>query len=108
MENDTYKETFCIRLTQLRISKNVSARDMSLSLGLSTSYINKIENQKTLPSMSTFFNICDYLQITPYDYFNVGQPFPAEIAIAVEEMRHMSKEQLLRMIAFMKDINHRQ
>ena len=45
----------------------VSARDMSLSLGQSESYINKIENKRTLPSMTSFFYICDYLNITPQE-----------------------------------------
>ena len=45
----------------------VSARDMSLSLGQSESYINKIENKRTLPSMTGFFYICDYLNITPQE-----------------------------------------
>ena len=48
----------------------VSARDMSLSLGQSESYINKIENKRTLPSMTGFFYICDYLNITPQEFFN--------------------------------------
>ena len=39
-----YTEMFRARLTQLRLEKGVSARDMSLSLGQSESYINKIEN----------------------------------------------------------------
>lgn len=37
------EEFFGQRLAQLRITKGVSARDMSLSLGQSPSYINKIE-----------------------------------------------------------------
>lgn len=57
------------RLSQLRISKGVSARDMSLSLGQSESYINKIENGKSLPSMEVFFYICDYFGMTPEDFF---------------------------------------
>ncbi|MCM1537461.1 MAG: helix-turn-helix domain-containing protein [bacterium] len=89
------------------MDKDVSARDMSLSLGLSESYINKIENEKTLPSMSVFFDICDYFRISPQEFFNMGEPFPADITIAIGEMNRMSKEQLARMIAFMKDINHR-
>lgn len=107
MKSHTYKKEFCSRLTRLRMDKDVSARDMSLSLGLSESYINKIENEKVLPSMSTFFDICDYFDITPHEFFNMGEPFPFDIAVAVEEMQHMSKEQIERMIAFMKDINHR-
>lgn len=108
MNNHTYKKQFCRRLTQFRMNKDVSAREMSLSLGLSVSYINRVENEKALPSMSKFFDICDYFLVTPQEFFNMSEPYPTEIAIAVEEMRHMSKEQLIRMIAFMKDINHRQ
>lgn len=54
----------------------VSARDMSLSLGQSESYINKIENKRTLPSMTGFFYICDYLNITPQEFFNTDAAAP--------------------------------
>lgn len=47
-------EWFYKRLTELRLGKGVSARDMSLSLGQSESYINKIENRRTLPSFAGF------------------------------------------------------
>ena len=39
-----YYDNFAARLSKLRQEKGVSARDMSLSLGQSESYINKIEN----------------------------------------------------------------
>ena len=39
-----YIEWFHNRVAELRIQKGVSARDTSLSLGQSESYINKIEN----------------------------------------------------------------
>ena len=68
-----YTEMFRARLTQLRLEKGVSARDMSLSLGQSESYINKIENSRAMPSMSGFFYCaCDYLGITPQDFFNTS------------------------------------
>ena len=38
------KDEFIQRLVELRIEKGVSARDMSLSIGLSQGYINNIEN----------------------------------------------------------------
>ena len=63
-------EWFSQRLFELRNAKNVSARDMSLSLGQSESYINKIENQKALPSMSMFFFMCEYLGVTPEEFFS--------------------------------------
>ena len=43
---------FIRRLVELRMSKGVSARDMSLSIGQSSSYINNIENGVSFPSMT--------------------------------------------------------
>ena len=51
---------FCKRLTQLRMSKGVSARDMSLSIWQSPNYIVDIEGGKNYPSMEAFFYICDF------------------------------------------------
>lgn len=99
------KKEFCRRLSQLRINAGVSARDMSLSIGLSEGYINKLENEKTLPSMHTFFAICEYFEITPQEFFNTGAAFPLEIKIAVQELSKMSMDQLERLVGVMKDIN---
>lgn len=60
---------FCKRLTQLRMSKGVSARDMSLSIWQSPNYIVDIEGGKNYPSMEAFFYICDFLGITPKEFF---------------------------------------
>lgn len=68
----TEKE-FSLRLAQLRSEKGVSARDMSLSIGQNASYINNIENGKALPSMTGFFYICEYLNITPGGVFRRGK-----------------------------------
>ena len=46
-----YEEFIQNRITQLRMQRGVSARDMSLSIGQNESYINQIENKKTLPSL---------------------------------------------------------
>lgn len=54
-----------------RIQKGVSAREMSLSLGQSTGYINNIENKNSLPSMSVFFYICDYFGISPKEFLSL-------------------------------------
>ena len=65
-----YEESFGARLTELRQRKGVSARDMSLSIGQNAGYINNIENGKSLPSMKGFFYICDYLEVTPMQFFD--------------------------------------
>lgn len=64
------------RITQLRIAKDVSEYQMSLDLGHSKSYIQGISSGKALPSMNEFISICDYLEITPKDFFdnNIDNP----------------------------------
>ncbi len=71
-----YTKWFAERLSQLRLDKGVSAREMSLSLGQSASYINKIENRRSLPSMNGFFYICEYLEIEPKDFFDMSIKSP--------------------------------
>ncbi|MCL1864145.1 MAG: helix-turn-helix domain-containing protein [Defluviitaleaceae bacterium] len=74
-----HEEFFANRLASLRIKKGVSARDMSLSIGQSANYINKIEGRKSYPSMTVFFHICEYLGITPKTFFDEDVPNPAII-----------------------------
>jgi transcriptional regulator with XRE-family HTH domain len=73
------EEHFAERLAQLRTQKGVSARDMSLSIGQSAGYINSIENKKNLPSMSCFFYICDYLCVSPQEFFAFDTPNPSKL-----------------------------
>lgn len=64
-----YEDFFANRLAKLRIEKKTSARDMSLSIGQNASYINRIENKLAFPSMQVFFYICEYLNISPKEFF---------------------------------------
>lgn len=52
--------------------KNISEYKMSLDLGHSKSYIQSISSGKALPSMSEFLYICEYLDITPKEFFDVN------------------------------------
>ncbi|MEG1560436.1 MAG: helix-turn-helix transcriptional regulator [Clostridia bacterium] len=65
-----YEDFIANRVAQLRINKNVSARDMSLSIGQNQNYISHIESKKMLPSMQALFYICEYLGIKPKDFFD--------------------------------------
>ena len=65
-----YEDFVPERLAKLRTQKGVSARDMSLSLGQANNYINNIENKKSLPAMQSFFYICEYLGVTPQEFFD--------------------------------------
>lgn len=90
MNEDFFRE----RLAQLRNQKGVSARDMSLSLGQSESYINKIENGKAFPAMQVFFYICDYFSITPKDFFDDGVRNPQQLQALVDDLKTLDDSQI--------------
>ncbi|MBQ3236517.1 MAG: helix-turn-helix transcriptional regulator [Oscillospiraceae bacterium] len=100
-----YMEWFAARLAQLRMEKGVSARDMSLSLGQSESYINKIENHRTMPSMAGFFYICEYLGIEPADFFRTESNSPQKAQEVIGELEKLSPKQAEHILAVIKDLN---
>ena len=89
-----YEAQFPLRLAQLRTRKGVSARDMSLSLGQNAGYINNIESGKALPSMSSFFYICEYLNITPSSFFDSETDNPEQLQQLIQKMKKLNEEQL--------------
>lgn len=89
-----FKNEFADRLSKLRLEKGVSTRDMSLSLGQNPGYINNIENGKALPSMSVFFSICDFLNISPSEFFDIENDNPEKIDEVVDDLKKLNKEQL--------------
>lgn len=100
-----YMEWFAARLAELRIEKGVSARDMSLSLGQSESYINKIENHRTMPSMAGFFYICEFFGIEPADFFNVNSHSPKKSQELLSEIEKLSPVQMEHVLSLVKDLN---
>ncbi len=93
------KEAFSRRLTELRIKKGVSARDMSLTLGQSPGYINNIENGVNYPSMAIFFYICDYFEITEKEFFDTGTANPTKVQKLLSAAAQLGDENLDHLIA---------
>lgn len=100
-----YIEWIPKRIAELRIQKGVSARDMSLSLGQSVSYINKIENNRTLPSMAVFIYICEYFGITPQEFFNIESPSPQKSKELTAEIEKLTPEQADHILQVVKDLS---
>ncbi len=99
-----YVNWFPRRLTELRIQKGVSARDMSLSLGQSESYINKIENKRAMPSMTGFFYICEYLGISPNEFFNIESAAPQKEKELFKAFNKLTAQQMEHILLVIKDI----
>lgn len=99
-----YEEFTQNRIAQLRMQKNVSARDMSLTLGQNNSYINQIENKKALPSLQGLFYICEYFGITPQQFFDDGNAYPVQLADLVEDMKKLDAASLEHIAAIVKEM----
>ncbi|MDE6594900.1 MAG: helix-turn-helix domain-containing protein [Oscillospiraceae bacterium] len=99
-----YEEDFPIRLAKLRTQKGVSARDMSLSIGQNPGYINNIESGKSFPSMSTFFYICEYLNISPMDFFDFGNSVPEKLNDIIADLKALSPKQLDGIATVIKEL----
>lgn len=84
-----YEEFIANRLSQLRQTKGTSARDMSLSIGQNANYINHIENGKMLPSMQAFFYICEYLKITPQEFFDAENTQPEQLSELMTNLKKL-------------------
>ena len=89
-----YEEDFSQRLAQLRMNKGVSARDMSLSIGQNPGYINTIENGKAFPTMTNFFYICEFLSVTPQEFFDPGSQNPEKLHVLMEYLRQLDDKQI--------------
>ena len=98
------EKDFAIRLARLREKKGVSARDMSLSIGQNPGYINNIENGVNLPSMTVFFYICDYLGITPQEFFDTESTNPTKLNQLIELSKSLSNDKLDLVMNLIKEM----
>lgn len=88
------EKDFSLRLAQLREKRGVSARDMSLSMGQNPGYINNIESGKSMPSLSGIFYICDYLGVTPSEFFDMEAQNPTRLKEIVTNLKMLDDRQL--------------
>lgn len=102
-----YESLFYDRLIQLRMEKGISARDMSLSIGQSAGYINSLENRNAFPSMQVFFYICEFLDVTPSEFFDAGNRHPSDMAEIIHDLNELSKQELDGIKVIIKAMTHK-
>lgn len=92
------EEFIAKRLTELRIKKDVSEYQMSLELGHSRSYIQSITSGRVLPSMKEFLAICEYLGVTPVQFFDEETKNPLLVQRAIQGLQELNDKDLLMLI----------
>ncbi len=86
------------RISELRLKKGVSEYKMSLDLGHSKSYIQSISSGKALPSFMEFLYICEYLGVTPREFFDTDSREPQLVCRLTELARGLTKADLCALI----------
>lgn len=93
------------KITELRLQKGVSEYQMSYDLGHSRGYVNNISSGKSLPSISEFFSICDYFQITPAQFFDTGNNNTLLVSKALDELKTLDDNDILLVLTLLKRLN---
>lgn len=93
------------RISILRTKKGISEYKMSLDLGHSKSYIQSISSGKSLPSLAEFLYICDYLGVSPREFFDESITEPSLVNELYALTKEMKEEDLLVLINTAKRLN---
>lgn len=82
------------RISVLRTKKNVSEYRMSTDLGHSKSYMQSISSGRSVPSLGEFLYICEYLGVTPKEFFDEEMKEPQLVRKLNQLIRNMSEDDL--------------
>ena len=93
------------RITELRMNKGVSEYRMSTDMGRSKNYIQGITSGRSLPSLSEFLYMCEYLGVTPRDFFDADLKSPALLQEAIEALKGLDDEDLTLMLGNIKRLH---
>ena len=89
------------RITELRIKKNVSEYQMSLDLGKNKSYIQSISSGRSLPTMENFLEICEYLEVTPCQFFDTALHNLPLYEKAADLLKQLDDEDMIAVISIL-------
>ncbi|MDR1754311.1 MAG: helix-turn-helix domain-containing protein [Eubacterium sp.] len=92
------------RIADLREQRQVTAREMSLSMGQADNYINNIENGKSCPSVQSFFHICEYLKVSPKDFFDEDSKAPGVFRDLSEILKPLDEAVLKHLLGFISTL----
>ena len=106
MAETKYEEFIRSRITDLRLRKNVSEHKMSLDLDKSGSYIRGISSGAALPSTKELFNIIEYFEMTPSEFFapldNTETPY-AKLCERLRRLDASSFEKVAIFVGWLED-----
>ena len=82
------------RINYIRTTNKISARNLSLELGMSSEYVNQLEGGRLTPSIDFIINFCDYFKITLSEFFDEEKKYPLEYKELIENLNKLNVEEL--------------
>lgn len=86
------------RITELRTKKGVSEYRMSMDLGHCKTYIQGISSGRSMPSFTEFLYICEYLGVTPKEFFDTETNEPQMMTRLNAAAKTLSSEDLAALV----------
>ena len=93
------------RIQNLRETRGISARDLSLSVGQNEGYVNKIETKQGKPSIEGLVYICEYFEIGLSEFFDEGTEAPLKVKELLTEVKGLDNDSLDLLIGTAKKMS---
>ena len=81
---------------------------MSLDLGKNKSYIQSLSSGRSLPTMQNFLDICDYLDVSPQQFFDTDLHNLPLFEKAVELIKQLDDDDMLALIPMLNRLVQKQ
>ena len=89
------EEIILNRITQIRLQKGVSEKQLSRDIGRSASYLSAMNQNKSMPSLHSIIAICDYFHITLSEFFDFeSNKYPVDISEITEKIKQLNITQI--------------
>ncbi|MBM7854975.1 transcriptional regulator with XRE-family HTH domain [Desulfohalotomaculum tongense] len=86
-----------VRIKELRKQRNISAKQLAITLGVSQSFISGIENGTKKCSIENLYKICNALGITLSEFFadtQEAKPLPPEVRQVIDKVKKLPPQKL--------------
>lgn len=92
------------RVGYFRTNANLSARETSLRLGYSEQFMKRIENKSVELKVSTLLEFFDIVDITPQDFFYLGDHYNKEDKNVLDLYNNLSDDSKQTILDLMKKL----
>lgn len=93
------------RFSYFRNKANFSGRELSERLDYNPQFVKTIERKEVELKVSTLLNFCEIMEITPQEFFYLGDKYnknDAELLEIISSLSFDEKEAILKVIKLMK------